>query len=138
MAHHPRTPTFEQDTYWLGGWRFCIGCWTTYPVFLAAVAWLIFHPLPAPWWQGLAAGSALAAAQAVSSAGWARRRWVKVAVKAALGLGLALAVTSVLAAPVAAWGQSLLLLGLLGLAGASAIPRARRMAAACACAERTP
>ncbi len=127
LAHHPPGPAYEQDTYNLRGLRLCIGCFTTYPLFLVASTWLILAPPEGTWSAWLAGGLALASLQVVSSLGWARRRWQKVAVKSSLGVGLAAAVHGVLASPWPAVGQQAALLGMLGLAGASAVPRALRM-----------
>lgn len=129
FAHHPPGPAYEQDTYNLRGARLCIGCFTTYPVFLAASAWLALAPPGGAWSAWLLGGLGLAAVQGVSAAGLARLRWQKIAVKTSLGLGLAAAVHGVLISPWPLLGQQAALLGMLVLAGASAIPRALRMRA---------
>lgn len=107
------------------GARLCVGCFTTYPVFIAMLT--VAMAIAVPWHLGLALGLGFASLQAISSAGLARRRVLKVTVKACLGTGLALAVHGVLAAPWPDLVQWMLLAGLLALAGLSALPRARRM-----------
>ncbi len=126
LSHHPDTADYDQDTYRIAGMRWCIGCFTTYPLFLAS-AWLALAAPGGAWWAWLGGGTTLASLQAVSSAGRARRRWHKALVKTGLGLGLAFAVHGVLVAP---WGtaeKQAALLGLVALAGLSAVPRAMRM-----------
>ncbi len=130
LSHHPATQAYEQDTYNLRGLRLCIGCFTTYPLFLAVSAWLAVAPPGGAWSAWLGAGLAMAALQAVSAAGLARLRWQKVVIKACLGAGLAAAVHGVLASPWPVLGQQAALLGLLALAMLSAVPRALRMRAA--------
>lgn len=132
FAHHPDLPAFEQDTYRIAGARFCIGCFTTYPLFLAASTWLALGGLGGPWWLGLAVGLPLAATQAASAAGWTTRKALKIAVKACLGLGLALAVHAILQAPWPHLLQAVALGALLGLGALSALPRRRRIARALA------
>ena len=135
FAHHPDAPAFRADVYRVRGVRLCIGCFTTYPAFLRGSAALV--ALPGAWWALLGGGVALAALQGISSAGLARWKAVKVAVKLGLGLGLALLVAGTLRAPLAPLPKLGLLLGAMALAAASTIPRARRMrraAAECACA----
>lgn len=125
FAHHPDTPEFAADVYVVRGLRWCIGCFTTYPVFLVATALLIaFTPASTP---ALLVGIALALVQVVSSAGLARTRLLKALVKTCLGLGLALVVSGIHSA---AWPPALkvgALLATLALAFASTIPRSRRM-----------
>ena len=139
FAHHPDAPEYREDVYHVRGARLCVGCFTTYPVFLlATAALLLLAPLAGAWWAWLAGGAAMASAQALSSAGLARRRWMKATVKTLLGAGLAALLHGVLASPLPDWGQVLLLLGTLGLASLSTIPRTRRMrkarrTAGCAC-----
>lgn len=140
LAHHPDAPEYEADVYRVRGARLCVGCFTTYPVFVVAAFALSFASMP--WTALLAAGGALALAQLVSSAGRARTRGVKAAVKTSLGLGLAALVWGVHGAPwPVAWKLGALLV-LLAAAFASAIPRARRMrragATCSACAEGAP
>lgn len=142
LAHHPDAPGFEQDVYRVRGLRLCIGCFTTYPVFLAAVsALLLVAPVPGPWWAWVLGGLGAACAQALSSAGLAKRRWMKATVKTLLGAGLAAYVHGALASPLPDWAQAGLLLLALGAAYASTIPRTRRMrkarkAAGCECQAR--
>jgi hypothetical protein len=126
-AHHPDLPRYEADVYRLLGVRLCVGCFTTYPTFLVASVVLAVLRPAAPWLALLAAGLALAALQAVSSLGWARWRWLKMAVKSALGAGLALAVHAVLVADLPDLAQAALLAGMLGLALLSTLPRRLRM-----------
>ncbi len=135
LAHHPAGLRYQQDTYNVAGWRLCIGCFTTYPIFLAASAWLALAHPAGPWWAWLAAGLAVAFAQAVSSAGLARMRWQKVVVKTCLGLGLAAAVHGVLISPWPVLAQQVALVGMLAVAMLSAVPRALRIRAA-ACDDR--
>lgn len=140
MPHHPPTDEFLPDVYVLGSSRWCIGCFTTYPVFLLAFA-LLLAASP-PWTVALLAGGALAALQGISSAGLARRKWMKVLVKTSLGVGLALVVTGIHSAP---WPTAAKLggfLAALALCWLSALPRARRNARrheghACAAAPET-
>ncbi|HUR62066.1 MAG TPA: hypothetical protein VM286_06850 [Candidatus Thermoplasmatota archaeon] len=126
FAHHPDAPAFAQDVFEAWGLRLCVGCATVAPSFLFLSAWLALAPLPT-WWMGLAAGVPLALVQAVSSAGHARRRWQKAAVKASLGLGLALVVSGVLASPWPRAAKVALLLALMGLSWLSTLPRRRRL-----------
>lgn len=128
FAHHPDVPAFQADVYRVAGARLCVGCFTTYPLFLAASTWLALVGLAGPWWLGLAVGLPLAATQAASAAGWTGRKAVKVAVKACLGLGLALAVHGILQAPWPHLLQAVALGALLGLGALSAVPRRRRIA----------
>jgi hypothetical protein len=137
-AHHPDAPGFEQDVYRVRGMRLCIGCFTTYPVFLAAVAaLLVAAPLPGPWWAWVLGGLGAASAQALSSAGLAKRRWMKATVKTLLGAGLAAFVLGALASPLPDWAQAGMLLLALGAASLSTLPRTLRMrkarAAGCQC-----
>jgi hypothetical protein len=141
LAHHPATPEFREDVLLLHGARLCIGCFVTYPVFLAGIVVLLVAPASPAWSAALLVGLAAASAQLVSSAGLARRRWTKIGVKTLLGAGLALYVWGVREAPWSAWARALALAFALALALASTIPRARRMraarktrATACACA----
>lgn len=130
FAHHPDTPAFHADTYRIAGTRWCIGCFTTYPLFLAASTALALGLMDLAWGEALAFGLGLALLQAVSSLGWTRWRAAKVAVKTALGLGLALAVHGVLQAPWPRLAQVAALAAMLGLAALSARPRRRRIARA--------
>ena len=128
FAHHPDAPGFEHDVYRVGAWRLCVGCFTTYPVFLLVVAALLpFAPVPGPWWAWAGGGLLAALGQTVSSAGLAKRRWMKATVKTLLGAGLAAFLHGVLASPLPRPLQAGLLLAALAGAWASAIPRARRM-----------
>lgn len=134
LPHHPDLPEYAQDVFLVRGARWCVGCFTTYPVFLVAMAILIAWPLG--WMTSLLLGAVLACAQLVSSAGLAKRRLVKVLVKGSLGVGLALLVSGVHQAPWPPAVKLASLLALLGLAWLSAVPRARRMAKhheGCAC-----
>ena len=138
FAHHPDLPEFRHDVFHVAGGRFCIGCFVTYPVFLAATLAMLVAPPAMPWHVAALAGLALASAQAVSSAGLARRWWLKVAVKTMLGAGLALYVAGVREAPLPAAVRALGLALALALALLSTIPRTRRMRRAraarrCAC-----
>ncbi len=132
FAHHPDLPAFQADVYRVAGARLCVGCFTTHPLFLAASTWLAVAGLGGPWWLGLAVGLPLAAMQAASAAGWTGNKAVKVAVKACLGLGLALAVHAILQAPWPHVVQAVALGALLGLGALSALPRRRRIARALA------
>lgn len=137
LAHHPDLPEYRADVYRVAGVRVCVGCFTTFPVFLLATAALLVLP-PLAWGWAMMLGLALAATQAISSAGFARWRWTKMLVKSALGTGLALVVVGTRAAPIAPLAKVAILLAALGLALASGIPRARRMrraavARGCAC-----
>ncbi len=126
-AHHPPGERFTNDVFRVGAVRLCVGCFTTYPVFLLVSAWLAFSAL-APGGAGLLAiGLPLAAVQGISSLGWARVRAVKVAVKASLGLGLALCVHGVLTSGWPRLAEAGALFLLLAAAWLSALPRARRM-----------
>ncbi|MEA3201191.1 MAG: hypothetical protein QOE90_2619 [Thermoplasmata archaeon] len=125
-AHHPDLPAYEAHVWRVAGARLCVGCSTTLPVFLLAAAALLLAR-PGPWWALACAGVALGSSQALSAAGLARRRWQKALVKGALGAGLAMLVVGVRLAPwpaLAKWGA---LCAALGLALASALPRAARM-----------
>lgn len=140
LAHHPDAPEYAADVLRVRGVRLCIGCFVTYPVFLLASLALVLAPLASG--IALVAGTLAASAQGVSSAGLARTRAVKLAVKSLLGAGLALYAHGVLAA---AWPPLLRAAALalaLALALLSAVPRARRMrrarGATCACASGTP
>ncbi|HET6404031.1 MAG TPA: hypothetical protein VFH78_05240 [Candidatus Thermoplasmatota archaeon] len=125
FAHHPDTPAFAADVYLVRGLRLCVGCFTTYPVFLLASALLVaFTP---PSGLALLAGVALAGLQGLSSAGLARTRALKATVKTALGLGLALVVSGIHSAAWPPAAKVAALLGVLALAWLSALPRARRM-----------
>jgi hypothetical protein len=126
FAHHPDAPAFAQDVFRIRGWRLCVGCTTVLPAFLLPSAGLALRPI-APWWLGLVVGVPLAALQAFSSAGLARRRWQKVAVKTALGVGLALVVAGTLSAPWPRAAKVALLAALLLLAFLSTLPRRRRL-----------
>jgi hypothetical protein len=128
FAHHPDLPEYRADVYTFKDMRLCIGCFTTYPVFLTSASALVWWRIDA-WPVLLAVGGLLAVQQGWSSLGLARWRPAKVVVKTCLGLGLALLVHGVLAAPWTVRTQSLVLLGFLGLAAASAIPRSLRMRA---------
>lgn len=123
--HHPDLPEYEADVYRVGGAPWCVGCFTTYPTFLGASAALLLAPLAAA--PALVAGGALALLQGVSSAGLARRRTVKILVKLALGIGLALVLHGVRQAPWAPGWKLAALAATLALALLSALPRARRM-----------
>ncbi len=127
LSHHPHTPEYAEDVYHAAGLRLCIGCFTTYPLFIAASAYLALSAPGGAWWVWLAGGLTAASLQAISSAGLARLRIQKAAVKAALGLGLAAAVHGVLVSPWPVLGQQMALGGMLLLALASAIPRSLRM-----------
>lgn len=127
LSHHPHTPAYDQDVYHAAGLRFCIGCFTTYPVFVAASIYLALTAPSGAWWVWLTAGLLFASLQAISSAGLAKLRVQKATVKAALGLGLAAAVHGVLLSPLPVSGQQAALGGLLGLALASTLPRRARM-----------
>jgi hypothetical protein len=128
FAHHPDHPDFAQDTYRFLGARWCVGCFTAWPAFLA-VSGILLLAQPVAWAPLLPAGLALAAAQGLSSLGLARRRAQKAAVKAALGAGLACAVSGVVLSPWAPPLKAAALGALLALALLSSLPRARRMAA---------
>jgi hypothetical protein len=126
LAHHPDLPALRADVFRVAGLRLCAGCFTVYPAFAAALlaTWLWPVPAAVAW----TAGAALAATQVVSAAGWTRWRWLKVAVKACLGVGAALLLRAILAAPWEPWARSLAVTagGLLALA--SAQPRRKRIA----------
>lgn len=107
------------------GRRYCIGCFTTFPLFVLATAVLALAA--PPWRLALAAGALLALAQAVSSAGLARTRAAKASVKASLGLGLALLLAGVRGAPWPVVGKLGALALVASLAWLSTVPRARRM-----------
>jgi hypothetical protein len=127
LAHHPEGPEYDQDCYRLRGWRFCVGCFTTIPVFFATVTLLVSMPAlggPVAW---TLLGVGLVLMQGVSSAGWARWRALKAVVKACLGAGLGLLLMAVLASGLAQWLQVLVLLSLLLLVSLSAVPRSLRM-----------
>lgn len=126
LAHHPDLPEYEADVYRVRGVRLCVGCFTTYPAFLLAATALAFLPA-LPWTHLLGWGVLAALAQAVSSAGLARTRLRKGLVKASLGAGLAMVTWGVHGAPWPPAWKLAALLAALGLAYASAIPRARRM-----------
>jgi hypothetical protein len=125
LAHHPDLPAFRNDVWRIGSWRLCVGCLTVFPMFLATLAALWLFPLG--WQVELACGAPLALAQAVSSAGWTRWRWLKVLVKAATGVGLAALVHGVMATGLPEPAQSAIVAGLAGLAVFSTLPRARRI-----------
>src|SRR5438552_12459414 len=65
FAHHPDAPEFAQDVYVVRGERYCIGCFTTYPVLISATLVVAFVGAP-PF--AFAWGAALALAQLVSAA----------------------------------------------------------------------
>lgn len=134
LAHHPATPAYAQDVYPIGAARLCIGCFTTYPMFLVVVGYLFLSQPGVSWAAAVSVGLAAAGLQGISSAGLARARIAKVTVKAGLGLGLALFVYGVLTSPMPAGLQFLALAAVLVLAVLSAVPRARRMRAHCASA----
>ena len=144
--HHPDLPEHEADVYRVGGARWCIGCFTTHPAFMLASAALLVVPLASA--TALAVGALLSAFQGVSSAGLARWKTLKIAVKASLGVGLALVLHGVRQAEWSPAWKVAALAGVLALALVSAIPRARRMARAraarahphegCACGASTP
>lgn len=127
-AHHPHHPVFDGDVLRAGGLRFCIGCFVTWPVFLLAIAplTLLQPPVAAGVW--MMAGAALAAAQALSSLGWIRGRVGRIAVKAALGIGMAFLVHGIRTASWPVMWQAVGLTLLLGLAALSALPRSKNMA----------
>lgn len=125
IPHHPDLPEYRADVFVVRGARWCIGCFTTYPLFLAASAALVVWT--PGWTSALGLGASLAAAQAISSAGLARWRASKVVVKACLGVGLALVVSGIHSAPWPPAAKVGALLGVLALAALSALPRARRM-----------
>jgi hypothetical protein len=126
LAHHPDLPSLRADVFRVAGARLCVGCFTAYPVFAATflAAWLWPVPAAVAWPAGLG----LAALQAISTAGWTRWRWLKVAVKAGLGAGAALLAHAILAASWAPLLKSLAVAagGLVALA--SAQPRLARIA----------
>lgn len=126
FAHHPDHPDFEPDVLRGFGTRWCIGCFVTWPMFLA-VSGVLLLAQPVAWPVALATGAVLACAQTASSMGWARQRTEKVAVKAAFGAGLAFVVSGVVLAPWNPAAKVLALGALLGLAFASTMPRTRRM-----------
>jgi hypothetical protein len=132
LAHHPDLPEFEPDVWRWAGARWCVGCFTVYPVFTIVSAALLAEPGLVPWTLALGAGLVLACVQAVSSFGLTRARAAKVAVKCSLAVGMALAFHGILAAPWPRAGQVATLLGLLLAAAASALPRRRRIRAALA------
>ena len=113
------------------GARWCIGCFTAFPLFALLTPLLALWPV-LPWHLGLASGLAMASAQAVSSLGLARTKAMKVLVKSSLGAGLALAVASIHLSPWPPILQAVALLALAAAAWASALPRRRRMASAAA------
>lgn len=127
LAHHPDLPQYRADVYHVGGHRLCIGCFTTFPLFVVAAGSLFLVQPAIPWGLALGIGSLLASAQAASAAGLTTTRSRKASVKAALGLGLALYVYGVLTSPFSGSGQFALLGAALLLAMLSTVPRRRRM-----------
>lgn len=130
LAHHPDGPAYAQDVWTVRARRLCVGCFTVFPAFMVALAVVqLALPAglgtPAAW---MASGTGLAGLQAISSAGWARRRWAKVLVKASLGVGLAALVHGVLGSGWPHLTQGAVLTGVVALASLSALPRRRRMA----------
>ncbi|MHB8586273.1 MAG: hypothetical protein ACYDDF_10630 [Thermoplasmatota archaeon] len=126
LAHHPDAPAFDNDIFRIRGVRLCIGCFTTYPVLIAATfaAWS-FAP---DWHAALLAGALLAGLQGISSAGWARWKMAKIMVKASLGTGLGLLTWGLHAAAAPLWMRVCGLVTIVALARLSAVPRSRRLA----------
>ena len=73
----------------------------------------------------------------MSALGWTRWRWLKAAVKACLGAGLAVALHAILATPWPHLVQGAALTVLVAAASLTALPRRRRIQAALA-ARRDP
>jgi len=138
FAHHPPGDPFRADVYVVKGVRLCVGCFTTYPAFLAGTAALLVAGPALPWAVSLGAGAAAASAQAISSAGWARAKAAKVAVKLLLGAGLALVLDGVRHAPWPEAAKTAALLATLALASLSALPRLRRLRASAAPCPQAP
>jgi hypothetical protein len=128
LAHHPDCDWYENDVVRVASLRLCVGCVTSIPVASAALGILVLSHPPVAWWVWASVGLLVGSVQFVSLAGWTRSRATKVAVKAALGSGLAFTVFGVWTAPwplavrgaviVAGWLAALLLM----------TPRTRRMA----------
>lgn len=127
LAHHPATPEYDADVYRIREVRLCIGCFTTYPVFLSTFWVLAMATPPGDPHAWILLGLGLASLQGISSAGLTNWKWSKILVKSALGLGLAVFTYGVLSTTWPAWGKWVTLLAAIVVALASAVPRARRM-----------
>lgn len=130
LAHHPRCYPYRNDVYRLGRLELCMGCFTAYPIALALVSLLLyFHP--GPWWAWGAAGILCGLLQSLAIVGWTRSRARKLAVKTALGAGLAGTVYGLIMAPWALWLQLSVFGGLVALAGVAMLPRGLQMKKTC-------
>ncbi len=127
-AHHPESAECEADVFRVCGRRWCVGCTVGLGSMLvtSGVLWLAS---PSVSWEVLVgSGVILGSTQLVSVAGRARRRTAKVAVKALVGVGLALTVSGILAAPVGVAGGRAAIVALSAVVVAAGVVRARRLA----------
>lgn len=131
LSHHPTCLLFAAHTYRVGRVRLCVGCFTAYPIaILTSLAVIGLHPPVAwPWILGL--GITLGLVQVVSFAGLARTKAAKVAVKAALGLGIGLTVAGTFLAPWNWGARWALLLGFAAAGTVGLLPTVPRMLAVC-------
>lgn len=127
LAHHPELPEFREDVYHVGGHRFCVGCFTAYPLFAIVLAWAFFAQVPMAW--AAIAGAPLVAVQAISMLGLTATRASKAVVKACAGGGAALATHAILASGWPELVQSLLLVGGAAMIVWSSRPRLARIRA---------
>lgn len=130
-AHHPACDHYAEHVFTVRGLRFCVGCFTFFPVFLGTYLLGLVLPVAAAWTTWTLAGSLLLLFHLVSVLGWATRRSWKVVSKTGLGVGLAMLIhgidASVWPEPIQKLALSALALVLL----ASTIPRTRRMERGC-------
>jgi hypothetical protein len=129
LAHHPPGAAYDAHVYRVAGLRFCIGCFTSLPVFGASYILLsLVGPLGVGTLGLMMVGLVIASPQALSAFGWVQSKAAKILVKTALGIGTAVYLTGVEAA---AWPQALKVAAVLApsvlLAWGAAI-RGQRMA----------
>lgn len=126
LAHHPDLPAFRADVFCVAGVRLCVGCFTAWPMFLAALGLLaLLRPLP--WHTLVVAGVLVGSVQLLSTAGLTKWRWLKVAVKALLATGAAAVVVGVESAPWPRPVKTAVVLGLGGCLLVSTLPRQWRI-----------
>lgn len=134
LAHHPRCERFEEDTIPLcGSVRLCIGCAISYPLCALTILLLFLFRAAERVSVGILVFAALllSSFQLTSLLGLARRRGLKVGIKALLGLGMGLGIYAILNLPWSLVYRWLILCAAFLTAGGLYVVRIRNMKKRC-------
>lgn len=117
LSHHPKCEKFKDDCYNVKGRKFCIGCFTAYPITLFYISLAFFNIIDLSYKFQIIIGLATGSVQFLSLHPKFNKKWIKIIIKIFLGIGLGAFTTGIFLLPLLLFQRMILFLFCLQITG---------------------